>query len=81
MSCAINPVLMAHQWRTRVCAIIIGALGKTNGAKHAPLGFFQWSANGTMALSSWLTGSKFLPRCGRGCGVGGGALDWATIEA
>jgi hypothetical protein len=39
MSCAIAFVPMAHQWRMRVCAIIIGALGKTNGAKSAPLGF------------------------------------------
>jgi hypothetical protein len=47
---------MAHQRRKRVCAITIGALGKTNGAKGAPLGFFQWSANGTMALFSWTPG-------------------------
>jgi hypothetical protein len=53
MSCAIISLPMAHQWRTRVCAITIGALGKTNGAKRAPLGFVQWSANGTMALFSW----------------------------
>jgi hypothetical protein len=50
MSCAITLVSMAHQWRTRVCAITIGALGKTNGAKSAPLGFVQWSANGVKAL-------------------------------
>lgn len=72
MSCAITPAPMAHQWRTRVCAIIIGALGKTNGAMRAPLGFAQWSANGAMALSSWTSGSKFLSRRSRGCCVGGG---------
>jgi hypothetical protein len=30
---------MAHQWRNGFCAITIGALRKTNGAKSAPLGF------------------------------------------
>jgi hypothetical protein len=51
MNCAITLVSTAHQWRTRVCAITIGALGKTDGAMRAPLGFVQWSANGAMALS------------------------------
>jgi hypothetical protein len=46
MSCAVTSVPMAHQWRTRVYGITIGALGKTNGAKSAPLGFVQWRADG-----------------------------------
>jgi hypothetical protein len=50
MSSAIKRVLMAQQWRTRGCAIVIDALGKTNGANSAPLGFSLWSANGVMAL-------------------------------
>ena len=54
MSCAITLFPMAHQWRKGVCAIIIGALGKTNGATSAPLGFVQWSANGAMAFSRGL---------------------------
>jgi hypothetical protein len=61
MSCAISPIAMAHQWRRPVCAITIGALGKTNGAKRAPLGFFQWSANGAMALSRGLAGHNPAP--------------------
>jgi hypothetical protein len=62
MSCGISPVSMAHQWRGRVCAITIGALGKTNGAKHAPLGFSQWSANGAMALPCGLADRNPTPR-------------------
>jgi hypothetical protein len=66
MSCAISPIAMAHQWRRQVCAITIGALGKTNGAKRAPLGFFQWSANGATALSRGLAGRNSWSRFAAG---------------
>jgi hypothetical protein len=45
MSCAINPVLMAHQWRNPFCAVIKFALVKTNGALVCAVWFFQWRAN------------------------------------
>jgi hypothetical protein len=45
MSCAINPVLMAHQWRNPFCAVIKFALVKTNGALVCAVWYFQWRAN------------------------------------
>jgi hypothetical protein len=49
MICAITRFLMAHQWRKPLCAVVIGALVKNNGALGAPLCFFQRRANGAMA--------------------------------
>jgi hypothetical protein len=49
MSCAINPFLMAHQWRKKICAIKVWRVGKTNGANGAPLGFSNSAPMAQMA--------------------------------
>jgi hypothetical protein len=37
MFCAIDPILMAHQWRNFFCSTNAISLGESNGAKGAPL--------------------------------------------
>jgi hypothetical protein len=50
MTCAINLLSMAHQWRKRVCAVVIGALRKNQWRFGCAIGVFpterQWRNNG-----------------------------------
>jgi hypothetical protein len=50
MTCAITPILMAHQWRKPICAVVIGALGKNQWRIGCAVWFFsmarQWRNGG-----------------------------------